>query len=87
MTLTKNLKNYKNKSMINNILKLLIAIGCTLAICYVGYTCGEIIYKSPRNWTLLDWSAFIGFYFIIIKPVCDYWNDKISNILGIPKNN
>lgn len=75
--------------MINKILQYLIALTISILITLLGYKCAEIIYTPPidRDWSLLDWSAFIGFYIIVIKPVADHWTDKICDILGLPKNN
>jgi hypothetical protein len=75
--------------MMNKILIYLIALGVSIAIALLGYKCAEIIYTPPieRDWSWMDWLAFIGFYVIVIKPVADFWTDKICDILGIPKNN
>lgn len=75
--------------MINTILKYLIALAVSIGIAYLGYICIEKLYTSPieRDWSWMDWTYFMGMYFIIVRPVCNYWSGKISDIIGISNTN
>lgn len=74
---------------IKKILKYLIALAVSIAIAYLGYWCGENLYTEPsknNEWSWKYWGYFIGFYVIVVRPVCNYWTDIISDALDIKKN-
>ena len=69
------------------IIKYLLAFALSIGITYLGYYCGQELFAIPKDEAMsLKWfMLFLGVYIIIIRPVCDYWTDIISDFLDIPK--
>ena len=73
------------------ILKHLFALALSIGIVVLGYHCAEVVCLTNKHdmttkETIKWFIYFFAVYIIIIRPVCDYWLDKISNWLNIKKN-
>lgn len=70
------------KSLIKHLLALAISIG----IAFIGILCVETQIKlDPQEISWTWFFSFLGVCFIIIRPVCYYWGNTISDLLDIEK--
>ena len=70
------------KSLVKHLLALVLCIG----IAYIGIISVETQVSIPPQEISWTWFfLFLGVYLIIIRPVCDYWANAVSDLLDIKK--
>ena len=66
------------------LIKYILAVVLVIGIGVIGYVCtGRLIDIGNDKITFEFVFVFMGWYIIIMRPVIDYWGNKVCDLLDI----